>query len=46
MMLIFKAIFRFTILNVKIMAHYDFKVVPDKITGVTPNSTPAIPDHR
>ena len=28
--------------------NYDnnLKMVPDKITGVTPTSTPVIPDHR
>ena len=41
---IFKADFCITITNVK--ANNDFKMVPDKITGVTPTSTPVIPDHR
>ena len=41
--LIFKAGFRITILNVKITANNNFKMVPDKITGVTLTSTPVIP---
>ena len=40
---IFKANFRIMILNVKIMANDKLKMVPDKITGVTPTSTPVIP---
>ena len=44
--MIFKAYFRITTLNVKIMANNDFKMVPAKITEVTPTSTPVIPDHR
>ena len=43
---IFKANFRITNSNVKITAHNHFKMVPNKITGVTPTSTPVIPDHR
>ena len=43
--LIFKADFRIMISNVKITANDDFKMVPDKITGVTLTSTPVIPDH-
>ena len=43
--LIFKADFRITFSNVKITANDDFKMVPDKITGVTLNSTLGIPDH-
>ena len=43
---IFKANFRITISNVKIAANNNLKMVPDKITGVTPTSTPVIPDHR
>ena len=42
-LLIFKADFRITILTVKITAKNDLKMVPDKITGVTPTSTPVIP---
>ena len=41
---IFKADYRITISNVKITANNDFKMVPDKITGVTPTSTLVIPD--
>ena len=43
---IIKANFRSTIVIVKITANTDFKMVPDKITGVNPISTPVIPDHR
>ena len=43
---IFKADSRIMISNVKITANKDFKMVPDKITGVTPTSTQVIPDHR
>ena len=41
-----KADFRITISNIKITANNDFKMVPDKITGVTPISTSVIPDHQ
>ena len=34
---IFKADFCITISNIKITANNDFKMVPDKITWVTPN---------
>ena len=43
---VFKAHFCVTISNVKTTANYNFKMVPDKITGVTPTSTPVIPDHE
>ena len=43
---IFKANFRITISNVKITTNNNFKMVPDKITWVTPTSTLVIPDHR
>ena len=43
--LVFKADFRILILNFKITAYNDFKMVPDKITGVTPTSALIIPDH-
>ena len=43
---IFKVNFPITISNVKITANNHFKMVPDKITGVTPTSTCVIPDHR
>ena len=43
---VFKAALRITIWNVKIMANYDFKMGPDKITRVTSTSTPVIPDHQ
>ena len=42
----FKANFRITISNVKITANNNFKMVPDKITGVTPTFTMVIPYHR
>ena len=41
-----KADFHITIWKVKITANNDFKMVPDKITGVTPTSTPVLPNHR
>ena len=41
---IFVADFCITILNIKIAANNDFKMVPDKITGVTSTSTPVIPE--
>ena len=44
--LFFKADFRITILNVKITANNDLKMVPDKIMVVTPFSALVIPDHR
>ena len=34
-----------TIWNVKITANNHFKMIPDKIMGVTPTSSPVIPDH-
>ena len=39
---IFKADFRITILNVKITANNDFKMVPNKITWVTITSAPVL----
>ena len=41
---IFKADFRITILNAKITANNNFKMVPDKITGLTSTSTPVEPE--
>ena len=43
--LIFKADFRITISNIKLTTNDDFKMVPDKIMGVTLTSTLIIPDH-
>ena len=43
---IFKANFHITILNVKFTSYNNLKMVPDKITGGTPSSTPVILDHR
>ena len=42
---IFKANFRIRISDVKITANNNFKMVPDKITGVTSTTTPVIPEH-
>ena len=42
---VFQVDFHITISNVKIMANNNFKMVPDKITRVTPFSTIVIPDH-